>query len=257
MEVVSIWKFAVLVVATTLAFVSETVVGFGATLFAVTIAGFVLPLPELLPIVVPVNVALSAYITARHLRHISLGYLLQSVVPPLLIGVPVGFSIFALRDASFLQVGFGLFVAAIAAFELRLGSARRDGDHDADRSLGTAGRLAILGVAGVVHGLFASGGPLVVYVVARDRLDKHRLRATLAALWLGTNIAMVIGYWIAGKISRSTVMAWPLLIPALIAGILAGEWIHARVDQHRFERAVFVLLGLAGLALALLGLRQM
>jgi uncharacterized membrane protein YfcA len=255
MEATSVWKLIFVVAAVLSAFVSETVVGFGATLFAVAVAGFVVPVPELLPIVVPANVLLSAYLTVRYLRYISWSYLMIRILPPLAIGVPLGFSIFTSRDSTMLQLGFGLFVALIAVFELVVSSNDKAGSQVRDRSLKAGTRIAILGAAGVAHGLFASGGPLVVYVAARDKLDKHQLRATLGALWLGVNVAMVAGYWLTGKIEKSTALAWPLMLPALLGGIAIGEWLHKRVDQRRFERAVFFLLGLAGIGLALIAYR--
>ncbi len=250
-------RLVIVLIAVAAAFACETVVGFGATLFALAIAGFVLPVPELLSLVVPVNVLLSAYLAVRHARFVRWGYFLRAVVPPMLAGVPIGFSIYALRGSTGLQVAFGVFVTALACFELwglrRLGGSC--GDLSVERSFPVALRSAVLFVAGVVHGLFASGGPLVVYAAARDRLGKAEFRATLSALWLGVNLVMVVAYWLSGKLRQDAPEFWVASIPALVSGILVGERIHRHVDPRRFERAVFGLLALAGVGLAGIALR--
>ncbi len=249
------WRIGVLLTAVTAAFACETVVGFGATLFALAIAGFVLPVPEILPVVVPVNVVLSAYLTIRYARFVRWRYLLGTVVPPLAVGIPIGYSIYALRSSATLQAAFGLFVTALACFELWGPGSSVDASRDRcdPRSLPAALRAGVLLLAGIVHGLFASGGPLVVYAAARDRLGKEAFRATLSALWLGVNLVMVVGYRLSGKMGSGVPLLWVVLAPALVAGIVAGERLHRRVDRRRFERAVFWLLALAGTGLFFLG----
>ncbi|MCL4234193.1 MAG: hypothetical protein KJ042_06710, partial [Deltaproteobacteria bacterium] len=58
-EMFLIWITLGLIVA--FAFTVETIAGFGATVISVSLAANLMPLDELLPIVVPLNVALSAY----------------------------------------------------------------------------------------------------------------------------------------------------------------------------------------------------
>ncbi|HEX5676642.1 MAG TPA: hypothetical protein VFX91_01605 [Alcanivorax sp.] len=45
---------------------------------------------------------------------------------------------------------------------------------------------------------------------------------------------------------------WPqlaALAPVVLAGIVLGEALHHRVDEHRFRQVLFVVLLLAGIAL--------
>ena len=57
---------------------------------------------------------------------------------------------------------------------------------------------SMLGLGGFVHGLFGTGGPMIVYVVRRRLADKRAFRSTLAVLWLVLNIGLLSKFALAG-----------------------------------------------------------
>lgn len=228
------------------AFAVETALGFGATVIAVALGAFLLPLDVVLPAFVPLNVALSLYVAARYRRDVDRRLLLGRIVPLMGIGLPAGLFLFHRLGSSRLQVAFGIFVAALSVIELWRA---RDPEAEA-RPPGpvTAGLLLV--AAGVIHGVFATGGPLAVYVTGRELTDKARFRATLSALWLVLNVALVISYAAAGQLGRGTLSISAVLAVPLLLGIAVGEWAHRRVPEALFKRMVFALLLVAGVLLA-------
>jgi uncharacterized membrane protein YfcA len=56
----------------------------------------------------------------------------------------------------------------------------------------------ILVVGGMVHGAFASGGPLVVLYASKTLTDKGSFRATLCLLWTTLNTLLLINYLRSG-----------------------------------------------------------
>jgi uncharacterized membrane protein YfcA len=274
--------------AVAVAFCSEAVVGFGATLFALAIAGFAVPIDELLPTVVPLNVGLSAWIVIRDFHKVRPAYLLRRICPVLVAGLPAGFLIALLTagsDKHLLERLFGIFVLAVGLVELRRTLRNTDSRvqtpsvsaravlnedmsspivglpsdaqhrHSGDsRFWGNGWRIRRLGalfLAGIAHGLFASGGPMVVYVAAKDGLPQVSFRSTLALLWLVVNSVMVVLYKLSGRISAATIQNWIFLLPAVLFGIFVGEILSKKVNRSTFEKAVFTTLCLAGFALAL------
>jgi uncharacterized membrane protein YfcA len=235
------WILALIVL---LAFVIEAAAGFGATIVTVTLAAQLVPIERVLAALVPVNLGLSTYIVARHHRAVDRRLLLRRVLPFMGAGVLVGLALFQLRHHGFLRLAFAIFVVTLAAVELW-----RSRRAAPSRPLSPAAWAATLGGAGVIHGLFATGGPLVVYAVGRELEDKARFRATLSALWLVTNAILVASYLLAGTLTAATLIDTALLVPSLLAGIVAGEWVHHRVSEARFRVAVHVLLLFAGAAL--------
>ena len=121
-------------------------------------------------LVVPISFLQTGYILIRHRDAVDRGLLLGRVLP--LMGLGMAFAFFLLTQVGgpWLGLAFGLMVLVLSSRDLhrlRMGSAVLD--KPISRSASSA---ALLG-AGVVHGIYASGGPLLVYAVGREGLDKR------------------------------------------------------------------------------------
>ncbi len=236
-----------LAVVVLLAFVVESSLGFGATVVTVALASQFAPIDVVLPIFVPLNVLLSAYLVVRYRRDVDRGMLFRRVLPAMLVGLPVGIFVFRRLDARALRAVFGAFVLVLSALQLAQQfrpSAR--GKRPLSRWVATG----LLFLAGAIHGAFATGGPLAVYVSGREMADdKARFRATLSALWLVLNIVLVTVYVRAGSVRLATLQHSLVLGIALVAGTVVGEWTHRRVSVRAFTIGVYVVLVGAGLLL--------
>ena len=229
------------------AFLAEAVVGFGSTVLTVTLGAHLYPLGVLLPAFVPVNLALSAYLVARHHRAIDRRVLFGRVLPLVGLGMPIGLALSDLEDQSLLQAVFGALVVALACLELwRL---RHPSVATEARPLPTAVGAGVLVSGGVIHGIYGSGGPLIVYYAGRALTDKSRFRATLSALWLVLNSVLVCTYAFRGQLTQETLTLSALLVPALLFGVIVGERVHGRVPERPFRLSVFALLFFAGAVL--------
>jgi len=243
----TVWLAAIVFTA----FGIEAALGFGCNVLAVTVGVHLLPLPRLLPVLVILNLIVSTWIVARHRDAIDWQMLLRRILPLMLVGLPVGLVLFAVVTGRWLEGIFGLFVVVLALVELlrvlrssRLAAAT-------PRPLSQPAALVSLFGAGLLHGLYAAGGPLAVYFSSREIADKRRFRSTLSLLWLLLNAVLLITYAARGLVTTTTItLAAPQLVP-LVAGIVAGERLHARIDERTFRLLVFTLLALAGAALAL------
>jgi hypothetical protein len=232
------------------AFLAETVLGFGATVLAVTFGAHLYPIGELLPALVPVNLAVSIYILARYHEAIDRRLLLRRILPFMGLGLPAGLLVFNLQDNQLLKIVFAAFVVVLSSAELvrHLRRAREA------RPLPPLGGAALLVAGGFIHGVYGSGGPMVVYVASREIADKGRFRSTLSALWLLLNLVLLGNYVFTGALDGGTLkMSAALLLPVTLA-VAAGEWIHGRVAARAFRIAVTALLLFAGIALLLSGI---
>ena len=227
-----------------LAFVVEATAGFGATVVTVTLMAHLIPIPEILATFLPVSLGMSAYLVVRYRRHIDRAVLVRRVLPWMGAGMAVGMALTQIQGERWLRTVFGVFVVVLATVDLW--RELRGGDS---RPLGRARSWSALVGAGVFHGLFACGGPLLVYVLGRDIEDKARFRATLSAVWLTLTGVLVAGYAIDGVLTAATAKTSGLLLLSLGGGIVVGELLHARLDQRRFRQVVFGLLWFAGAAL--------
>lgn len=231
---------AVLVFA---AFAVEATLGFGGTVIVVSFGVLLMPLDELLFRVIPVNVALSAFLAARHARFIDLRLLGLRLLPLMLLGLPLGVLATRVFDGRVLRGAFGVFVVLLAAREL----SRRKLAEEAPPALPVPLATALLLLAGAMHGAFGAGGPVAVYVAGRRfGADKARFRATLSALWLLLNLALVATYVQRGGVQGATLRESALLLPSVALGILVGEKAHATIPKERFATGVFAVLLVAG-----------
>ena len=108
-----------------------------------------------------------------------------------------------------------------------------------------------LPTAGIVHGIYASGGPLLIYAVSRLNLTKSVFRSTLGAVWFILSVILTASYVMTGKMSAHSLKLILLLLPVILIGILLGEWLHHRINEYRFKIFVFAVLLFAGLSICL------
>ncbi|MEO8705353.1 MAG: TSUP family transporter, partial [Kofleriaceae bacterium] len=190
---------------------------------------------------VPINMAMSAYLFVTGFRAVAWRLLVVEIAPAVVIGAAIGLALFHLPAKGILALVFGVFVAGLALLRLV---------RPADRPLAPVLRIAMLVIGGVAHGLFGTGGPMIVYV-ARRRLDNKRaFRATLAVLWLSLNTALLVNFYALGLYGDRTVELGGAILCAMIPGLIIGERVHRALDTTQFERIVWILLLVAGSALA-------
>lgn len=227
-----------------IAFATATMAGFGAAVIALTLGAHVEPIAWWVPRLLPVNVCLMGYILVRHRAHVEWSVIRRQVVPVMGLGMLGGFALSTQLEGDLVKTLFGLFVVVVAAREL-LGAAgvlkRAPGPMPASTRT-----FALLG-AGLMHGLYLTGGPLLVYALSGAALPKTRFRSTLAAIWITLNSVLLVAYAADHRLTSATLQDSLLILPVVLVAMVIGEWAHHRVDEARFRVAVFGLLLLAGL----------
>lgn len=226
-----------------LAYTLEAITGFGSVVIALSLGALLLPIEQLLPILVPLNVCMTGYLVQRHRRLIDRRLLLGNILPGMLAGTLLGYCLLPYLDTQLLKTAFGALILCFAGRELwRLRRTYRQTQRPT-----WATRLITL-CAGVSHGLFASGGPLLVYGLAGTELDKARLRATLISVWFTLNSLLTLAFLCDGRLlpALPQVLSYAPLLPL---GVWLGEQLHRRVDERHFRIAIHFLLLVTGLLL--------
>lgn len=233
--------------AIAVAYTVEAALGFGSIVIALALGALVLPMSALLPVLVPLSTAMNVLMTLRLHAQVDCALLLRRIAPWMLAGMLAGYLLRPwLGDTALVP----LFGALVLAFALREGwRMRRAGlprPHPPWRA------RALTAAAGLTHGLYASGGPLLVAALAGTTLDKARLRATLIAVWLVLNGSLTLLYAADGTLAPALPISAAYL-PVMMAGIVAGEALHRRIDERLFRQLVLALLAVVGAALLLRG----
>lgn len=228
-----------------LGFTVEAALGFGATLVAVSLGSGFMPLEEILPAFVPLNMALSLLIVARHRSQVELRFLLGRLLPFMVLGLPLGFLAFSLLPELVLRRIFAVFLLTLIASDLWQLYSPKVGRGPLPR----AAEVPLLLLGGAIHGAFGTGGPIAVYVSKHALREKGPFRATLSALWLLLNTLVVGGYAYRGLLGAASAQRSLSLVPALGLGLILGEVIHRRVNTELFRRLVLGMLFVVALSL--------
>lgn len=231
------------------AYTAEAMTGFGSIVIALSLGALLFPIEWLQTVLVPLNICMTGYLVVRHRRAIDWGLLARLILPLMLLGTAVGAGLQPHLGGAWLKL---LFAALVLWFSLR--ELWRVAPRSAPRPAWLS--RALIGLAGITHGLYASGGPLLVYALAGMAIDKARFRATLIFVWFSLNSALTAWYLWQGRLQPEAI--WVLAyLPLIPLGIWLGERLHHRVDEASFRQWIYRLLALAAMGLMVASLRVM
>lgn len=108
--------------------------------------------------------------------------------------------------------------------------------------------LLLIG-AGIVHGMFVSGGPLLIGYLSNEIKEKTSFRATISTVWIILNSMILVQDICAGMWNAGLVMTQCISIPFLIAGMAAGSVLVKRMSQEIFMKLTYILLFISGILL--------
>lgn len=223
----------------------EAVAGFGGTVLALSLGARWFGIEPLLAWFLPLNLGLSLALALRGRKVIAWRALGTSILPMMLCGLAGGTALAWVIEADGARAMFAGLVIAVACLEI---VAQVRAAHGATLTTGMpviAQRGLLLG-AGVVHGLFATGGPLAVAVIARMLPSKATMRSTLAVMWFVLNVIVLTRLAVRGHVDETSLGGSLRLVPAMAVGMVLGELVHVRVTERVFRGAVAGLLLVTG-----------
>ncbi|MCP4751563.1 MAG: sulfite exporter TauE/SafE family protein [Proteobacteria bacterium] len=241
-------NFIPLIIFSFLSYLSLAFAGFGSVIIPITLGAHLYPIKWMLPILVPLTLISNFYILLRHHQHIDKAVLFKKISPLMGVGLVIGILIFNFFQGEKLKIAFGILVVLLSVRELVKLYMRGGGDNLPLSGLKSTGYIVS---AGIVHGIYASGGPLLVYVVNKLNLPKSVFRSTLSAVWLAMNLVLTASYLATGKMSIASCKLSLLLLPSMVLGLFLGEILHRRIDERWFKVCVFLLLLGSGFSIVL------
>ena len=238
--------FAVFAVIVFISFTIQAMTGFGSIIIAVTLGSFFFPIKSILPVLVALDLLLNSYILSRYFKKIDFSILFKKILPAMSVGFIIGQIIFNTVGAESKRL-FGATVTLLALFELYNFYKKHE------KTLSRNATIAWLFVAGIIHGIYASSGPLVVYVIGKLGLDRTTFRSTLDGLWVIMDVLLIISYLSTGLVTSTTVINFLYLLPVILLGLVVGELLDHRVNERTFKGVIYYLLFFTGLSITILG----
>lgn len=240
-------NFIPLILLAFLSYVCLAFAGFGGILIPITLGAHFYSIKWMLPVLLPLTTLSNLYIFLRYFQKIDKAILMGRIVPFMGVGVVIGIAAFHMVRGDLLVKILGILVILLSLKELN----QIFRTNHEPVPISRVKSIAYVFLAGILHGLYASGGPPLVYVLNKSKLHKTVFRSTLAAVWLTMNIFILFTYFITGKITQETGMASIILIPAMVSGIMLGDYMHRKIDDRLFKILIFFLLLLTGISIVM------
>lgn len=228
-----------LILIAAVVFVSATVnmiAGFGFALLAMPLMTLAVPVAEAVVIVLLLGFCSTAW-QAVTLRSHALRPLIKQLTVSAYLGMPVGLVVLNVVNDRPLRIGLGAAVLVASAFlacQVRLSHIGASLDY----SLGF--------VSGALNTSLGTNGPPLVFVLQARGLKPDQFRATIATVFMLSNLLAIALFVIDGKLTGDGLIASAIALPPWLAGSSLGAVIRPRVSPTYFRRMVLLLLVTTG-----------
>ena len=203
--------------------------GYGFSSLTVPIALLFLTNRVLNPALVPIEVALNAYVL--WVNRESVGVVWHRVLPiviGLVPGVIVGTTLVSQVNPGWLK--FGTFVALLPLIFLQAAGYRRP--IKSERSVG----LGFGAGVGVLYSVTTISGPPLAVMLSNQGLTKRDFRAALGFVRLAESSFTAVAYWWVGLYSVDSAALIPYILPSIVIGVPIGAALITRVRPDTFRR---------------------
>ncbi|NBI69541.1 sulfite exporter TauE/SafE family protein [Clostridiaceae bacterium] len=226
-----------------LANIIQGITGFAGTILAMPPSLMLVGYPVAKPVLNVLGLLSGVYVFAGNYKSVCWEEL-KKIVVVMAAGIAGGILIrglFAGRESVLYKLLglFVLFLSVRGAYSLQ----------EKKRMESGRGQGALLILAGIVHGLFVSGGPLLIGYLTKRIEDKVSFRATISTVWVFLNTLILLDDIRAGLWNGPLVRLQLISVPFLLAGMAIGGKLYARMSQRLFMMITYALLFLSGVFL--------
>ncbi|MCI8574535.1 MAG: sulfite exporter TauE/SafE family protein [Oscillibacter sp.] len=230
--------------------IMQGITGFAGTILAMSPSLLLVGYPIAKPVLNVLALISGFYVFVGNVKNVNWKELWK-IVAWMAAGIGGGIFIQGLfaEQQQALQKLLGVFVVFLAAQGLyKIFRPKPDGEPETPKPPSKA-TVLFLPAAGIVHGIFVSGGPLLVSYLTKKNLDKVTFRATISTVWVFLNSIVLIDDIRTGLWNPSLLKVQLISIPFLLAGMFIGSKLYARMSQQLFMKITYVLLLISGISL--------
>lgn len=156
----------------------------------------------------------------------------------MILGMAVGVWLFEQISLEILLPFYGIMILAIASKKLWMKQ---------EFLLPKWSMGLVLLLAGVIHGMFLSGGALLVVYAVSVMKEKKEFRATIAPVWVVLDGILILSHYQLGYYTTHNVVLIVVSMLPLIASIKLGNWLYNQMSQKVFLKITYVLLLISGI----------
>lgn len=207
------------------AFTVQSVTGFGGALLAMPVAILLVGIEDARVVLSAISGLTGMLVAIANRRYISIKKLFR-IIAVMAVGIGLGLWLDAYGERRRLMLLYGALIIGIALMNLFW--------KKRARRLPQPAQLFVLLLAGVMHGLFVSGGAFLMIYAQQAFADKNEFRATSCAVWGIVNLFMLLFYWKSGALSAGSLRLTAVCAAAALLSVWLAEKLQKKLDQERF-----------------------
>lgn len=217
----------------------QAITGFAGTLLAMPPAILLIGVNDakvVLNLITLITCIVIAYSNKKDINY----KVLKKVIIYMGIGMCLGIIIYKIVNIDFLLDIYGIMIILLALKNLF---------YKKQINYSNILIVILLITAGIIHGMFISGGALLVVYMAHELKNKNEFRATMATVWVLLNSLIAITQIYSRQINENLIILTLIaLIPAVL-GVFVGNKLHERISKELFMKLTYILLLISGLVI--------
>ena len=217
----------------------QTITGFAGNLIAMPFSIRLVGIEEAKAVINIFTMVACAYLTWQNRKKIQKKILAQMVLC-MCVGMAVGVWLFDYVPQQILITGYAILIILVALKKIFI---------QKEVALPKWMLILVLFAAGIIHGMFISGGALLVVYAVTVLKEKEEFRATVAPVWVILDAILMISHYRGGYYTSHclTMIGWSMI--PLVVSILVGNYLFKRLDQKQFLAITYPLLVISGVSL--------
>lgn len=173
---------------------------------------------------------LTSSLTAYQLRHDIEGARLRWLLPAGLIGCVPGALVVRLLPAAWIGLIVGVIVLIALLVSLVAPAGRLS---DSGRTRATTGLIS-----GFMNTSAGVGGPALAVYARSVGWERRGFAGTVSAIFAAQGLAAIV---LKAHLPNFPALGWPMLLAAIVIGLVLGDRLHARLDDRAAMRLVMGL----------------
>lgn len=215
----------------------QGITGFAGTILAMPLSLMLVGYATAKPILNILGLVSGIYVFIGNRKYVSWNELKKTI---LIMGVGIFSGIliraFFIGREAMLYIPLGIFLIIISLQGLYVQIKNIKSDRES-RYI-----YILLPVAGIVHGIFVSGGPLLIGYLSKKLKDKRVFRATISTIWIILNGLILFDDIRTGLWDFRQIKIFAFTLPFLLVGMWLGSILYSKMSQKAFMVLTYILL---------------